>query len=72
MAVDNQTILISEKEATTSLPTLEDSILNPSVELVKLSRENGELRSNGITEAKSDRSTDFLSAVGDKHIKSRY
>ncbi|PKA53844.1 Peptidyl-prolyl cis-trans isomerase [Apostasia shenzhenica] len=71
VSVENQNALILEKEATANQLVEEDITAEPSGEVVKFSKHNGEFLSNGITEEKSIRSHELLPAVAPKEIKSR-
>ena len=66
-----QPALILEKETTANLPRNDEKVDQPAGEETKSTRENGEVRSNGTGEAKSDRSADRPLPNDDKPSKSR-
>jgi len=71
LADEVQPALLSEKETTANLPKDDAKVDLPAGEETKSTRENGEVRSNGITEAKSDRNVDRPLPNDDKPSKSR-
>lgn len=72
MAVENLPPPDAEKETTANWPEKVETIEKPTEEEAKSPRENGEPRSNGITESKSDRDENRLPAADGKPSKSRF